>query len=141
MKMTTRFGWLLIGGCVMTGALVRAETPTPATGQETTVSTNAPAKPQTRCPVGGDKIDKKLFVDVEGYRVYLCCLDCARKVKADPKKYLKKIADAGEQAEPLKKDSAAGGTTTNAAAQAQEPAASQPATSGHEQHSHGGHQH
>ena len=30
-------------------------------------------KPQTLCPVSGEEIDKDMFVDVGGKRVYLCC--------------------------------------------------------------------
>ncbi|HUT37359.1 MAG TPA: hypothetical protein VNE39_28005, partial [Planctomycetota bacterium] len=29
--------------------------------------------PQTTCPVMGGKIDRKLFVDYEGKRIYVCC--------------------------------------------------------------------
>ena len=46
-------------------------------------------KPQTLCPVLGNKIDKKLFVDYEGKRIYVCCPMCIDKVKKDPAKYVK----------------------------------------------------
>ena len=61
------------------------------------------AKPQATCPVRGAKIDKKVFADVEGYRVYLCCPACVEKVKADPKKYIAKIRANGETPEQLPK--------------------------------------
>ena len=54
------------------------------------------AKPQTLCPVTGEKIDKSLYADVKGYRVYVCCKGCIAKVKADPDKYLAKIKADGE---------------------------------------------
>jgi len=51
--------------------------------------------PQTTCPVMGGKIDRKLFVDYEGKRIYVCCSDCVPKVRQDPAKYVKQLEDAG----------------------------------------------
>jgi rhodanese-related sulfurtransferase len=56
--------------------------------------------PQTKCPVMGGKVDAKLFVDVSGHRVYVCCAGCLAPVKANPAKYLAKIKANGE--EPVK---------------------------------------
>lgn len=48
--------------------------------------------PQTKCPVmSGKKIDKKLFVDYKGTRVYACCQMCVPKIKKDPAKYIKLV--------------------------------------------------
>jgi len=55
----------------------------------------AQAGTQTTCPVMGNKIDKRYYVDYQGRRVYFCCPDCPGKFKADPEKYLKKMADQG----------------------------------------------
>ncbi len=46
---------------------------------------------QVLCPVMGGKIDKKVYVDHNGKRVYLCCTACVDKFKADPGKYMKKL--------------------------------------------------
>ncbi len=46
---------------------------------------------QTLCPVMGGKINKDLFVDVDGRRIYVCCKACIDEVKADPQKYIKKL--------------------------------------------------
>lgn len=54
------------------------------------------AKAQITCPVMGGKINKKMYADVKGYRVYVCCAGCTTAVKADPDKYIKKIKDNGE---------------------------------------------
>jgi YHS domain-containing protein len=51
--------------------------------------------PQTTCPVMGSKIDKSLYVDVKGKRVYVCCQECVQAVKANPDKYLDKMASEG----------------------------------------------
>jgi rhodanese-related sulfurtransferase len=56
-------------------------------------------KPQTECPVMGGKIDKNIFVDVKGKRIYVCCPGCLPKIKADPDAYIKKILAKGETPE------------------------------------------
>ena len=52
-------------------------------------------KVQTKCPVMGGKINKKQYVDHDGKRIYVCCPGCIGKIKAEPAKYMKKLADAG----------------------------------------------
>lgn len=54
----------------------------------------APAR-QTVCPVMGGKVNREIFVDVAGKRIYLCCAGCADPIRKDPQKYLQKMADAG----------------------------------------------
>lgn len=64
----------------------------------------ASGKPQTNCPVmGKNKINKNLYVDAEGKRIYVCCGACIAKVKADPKKYIKKLEDQGVKLEDAPK--------------------------------------
>ncbi|MFC1569721.1 hypothetical protein ACFL4L_05765, partial [bacterium] len=50
---------------------------------------------QTVCPVMGEEINKDVYVDHEGSRVYLCCQACVDAFKKDPDTYLKKMKDAG----------------------------------------------
>jgi YHS domain-containing protein len=52
-------------------------------------------KKQTTCPVMGGKINKKLFVDVKGKRIYVCCAGCISKIKANPDKYIKQMEAEG----------------------------------------------
>ncbi len=52
--------------------------------------------PQKSCPVMGGKINKDLYVDHDGKRVYVCCKGCVGAVKNDPEKYIKKLAEKGE---------------------------------------------
>ena len=69
-------------------------------------STAAPAKalvPQKTCPVMGSPIDKSIFVDYKGKRVYFCCAGCPETFKQDPEKYLKVLADRGEAVEDVPK--------------------------------------
>lgn len=46
---------------------------------------------QTICPVMGGKIDKTVFTDYKGKRVYFCCPGCIDTFNKDPEKYLPKL--------------------------------------------------
>lgn len=60
------------------------------------------AKPQTLCPICGNKINKDAFTDVEGVRIYLCGKDCpVEKIKADPQAAIAKIRSNGEEPCPV----------------------------------------
>jgi YHS domain-containing protein len=52
---------------------------------------NAAAGEQTICPVMGNPIDKSVFVEYQGKKVYFCCPDCKAKFNADPEKYIAKL--------------------------------------------------
>ena len=56
-------------------------------------------KAQTKCPIMGGKIDKQVYADAAGYRIYACCPGCIDKIKADPAKALKTLKKWGEKAE------------------------------------------
>jgi YHS domain-containing protein len=43
---------------------------------------------QTTCPVMGRVIDKKIYTEYKGKKVYFCCKECLEKFKAEPEKYL-----------------------------------------------------
>ena len=58
-------------------------------------------KTQTECPVLGGGIDKNLYFDYQGKRIYVCCAGCIDAVKADPEKYLKILAEKGQKAEEV----------------------------------------
>ncbi len=52
--------------------------------------------PQTICPVGGMDIDKEVFADYQGVRVYFCCPGkCPKEFMKDPDKYIKEMEDQG----------------------------------------------
>ncbi|MFC1462673.1 efflux RND transporter periplasmic adaptor subunit [Verrucomicrobiota bacterium] len=56
----------------------------------------APAgEPQTKCPVMGGAINKDVYVDHGGYRVYFCCPGCDGAFKKDPDKYISKMQGEG----------------------------------------------
>lgn len=53
------------------------------------------AKAQSLCPVMGGQINKDLFVDHNGHRIYVCCEGCLARIKADPEKYVNKLKTEG----------------------------------------------
>ena len=59
----------------------------------------AEEKAQTTCPVMGGTVDRSLYVDVEGKRIYVCCSGCISAIKEDPKKYIKKLRKEGVKLE------------------------------------------
>jgi len=76
--------------------LVSAQEPVPAPKIAPAAVAVAAGKEQTLCPVmEGKKINKNLFVDVDGKRVYVCCKYCQGVVKKDAAKYIKQIEDSG----------------------------------------------
>jgi YHS domain-containing protein len=56
---------------------------------------------QTTCPVMGNPINKKLYVDYKGKRIYVCCSMCLGQVKADPEKWIKKLAEMGQKPDSI----------------------------------------
>lgn len=56
---------------------------------------------QTTCPVMGGEINKDLYVDVSGKRVYVCCAGCIEPIKMDPETYLNKLEKMGQKAESI----------------------------------------
>ena len=48
---------------------------------------------QKLCPVMGNPIDKDIYVDHNGRRVYFCCEMCVEQFKKEPEKYLKKLGE------------------------------------------------
>ncbi len=64
---------------------------------------------QEKCPVMGGKINKALYADVNGKRIYTCCPGCIGKIKADPAKYIKQLEAKGIELDKAtaKKDTSA----------------------------------
>ena len=60
----------------------------------------AAGQPQTTCPVmKGSPVNKSLYVDADGYRIYVCCGMCQQTVQADPAKYIAEMKAAGVELE------------------------------------------
>jgi len=84
------------------GASTTASKDTPTTGTSKAAVTGAKKaatttknKPQTLCPVMGGAINKKLYVDSDGKRIYVCCAMCISTINKDPAKYIKQLEDQG----------------------------------------------
>lgn len=51
--------------------------------------------PQKLCPVMGGEIDKSVYTDYEGKRVYFCCAGCIESFRKAPDKYIEKMEAQG----------------------------------------------
>ena len=57
--------------------------------------TQTKGQAQTVCPVLGNKIDKNVYTDYQGKRIYFCCAGCVEPFKKNPEQYLKKMEEQG----------------------------------------------
>ncbi len=46
---------------------------------------------QTVCPVMGGKINKDIFTEYKGKKVYFCCEACKPEFEKNPEKYISKL--------------------------------------------------
>ena len=60
----------------------------------------ADPQPQTVCPVLAGNIDKSVYADYKGKRIYFCCKGCDATFQKDPEKYMKKLEEQGVTPEP-----------------------------------------
>ena len=58
------------------------------------------ATAQTKCPVLAGDINKQVYADYKGKRIYFCCAGCDAEFKKDPEKYMKKLKEQGVTLEP-----------------------------------------
>jgi len=58
------------------------------------------ATTQAKCPVLGGDINKQVYADYNGKRIYFCCSGCDTEFKKDPEKYMKKLEEQGVTLEP-----------------------------------------
>ena len=77
----------LIAGLLFTGAILAADNP-------------GKGGPQINCPVMGGKIDKNVYTDYQGKRIYFCCSGCLDDFKKNPDKYIKQMEEQGVTLEP-----------------------------------------
>lgn len=50
---------------------------------------------QGKCPVMGGKINKEVYTDYNGKRIYFCCAGCDETFQKDPEKYMEKMKKEG----------------------------------------------
>lgn len=49
------------------------------------------AETQTHCPVMGNEIEKEVYTDFHGVRIYFCCPPCIEKFEKTPDEYISKL--------------------------------------------------
>ena len=64
---------------------------TDSAGPAKTEKTLSAAIEQTTCPVMGGAINKNIFTEYKGKKVYFCCAGCEQQFKKDPEKYAAKL--------------------------------------------------
>jgi len=52
-------------------------------------------QPRTICPVMGGKINKEIYADHQGKRVYFCCEACKGEFAKDTEKYIRELESRG----------------------------------------------
>lgn len=57
--------------------------------------TDRTSSEQTHCPIMGGEINKDVYVDYQGKRIYFCCSGCEETFLKDPDAYIKQMQDKG----------------------------------------------
>lgn len=84
-------GAMIVG--VVTASAVYAHEGCASPG--TKAAATAMSKPQTLCPVMRGPINKQIYADYGGKRIYFCCGGCLPAFKENPEKYMKVLHDSG----------------------------------------------
>jgi len=78
---------LLVGLIVLAGCKKKEEPTVPAVpGGAVSAQIE-----QTICPVMAGPINKDIFTEYKGQKVYFCCAGCKEKFEKEPEKYLDKL--------------------------------------------------
>jgi YHS domain-containing protein len=77
---------LTVGLAVLNGCK-KSEPAAPAETKEVASA----AIEQTVCPIMGGAINKDIFTEYKGKKVYFCCAGCKEKFEKEPEKYLAKL--------------------------------------------------
>lgn len=81
-------GLIVVNGCKKSEPSPPSE-PTPPSAKSEAVS--AAAIEQTVCPMMGTPINKAIFTEYKGKKVYFCCPSCKPEFEKDPEKYIAKL--------------------------------------------------
>ena len=86
----------MIISIILALALAVAAAGTGLAGDPTTGFLDRPVpKQQVACPVQGGKINKDLYTDYQGQRIYFCCPECLTIFKTNPELFMKKMQQQG----------------------------------------------
>lgn len=83
-------GLITLNGCKKKEAPKAPEMPAAQPSAQGTTEA-AGATEQTTCPVMGGAINKEIFTEYKGQKVYFCCPACKPEFEKDPEKYLAKL--------------------------------------------------
>jgi len=78
---------LLLVGLFMLQACKKSEPAAPAESKEVASA----EVEQKACPVMGQPINKNIFTEYKGKKVYFCCPPCKEKFEANPEEYVAKL--------------------------------------------------
>lgn len=90
---------MIAGTVLLSAVLAQAQEPAkPAAVPAAAAAVQA----QTNCPIMGGAINKKLFVEQDGVRIYVCCGGCIAPVKKDFAAIRAKLEKQGVTLETVK---------------------------------------
>ena len=78
---------LLLAGLIVLNGCKKSK---PAAPVETKEVASAKIE-QTTCPIMGGTINKNIFTEYKGKKVYFCCAGCKEKFEKEPEKYIAKL--------------------------------------------------
>jgi len=81
---------IVLAACLIV-AFVGCEKKADTHQQEPAANTVEATGEQTLCPVMDQPINKELFVEYEGKKVYFCCPGCEETFAKAPEKYIEKL--------------------------------------------------
>lgn len=90
-KMILLFSSLMIIGLVVSGGCKESEPESPSGTVPDVKDVTPVAIEQTTCPIMGAAINKDIFVEYKGKKVYFCCPGCEDKFNEEPEKFLAKL--------------------------------------------------
>jgi len=61
-------------------------------------------KPQTTDAISGNPINRRIYTDYEGFRIYFCCVNSQRNFEDNPERYLRAFRSQGVQLEKIPTD-------------------------------------
>lgn len=81
---------LFLGLAVLAGCKKKTEPVSPSSPNKAAENVSS-ATEQTTCPVMGGAIDKDIYTEYQGKKVYFCCPGCKPEFEKDPNKYIDKL--------------------------------------------------
>jgi YHS domain-containing protein len=81
--------FLTIGLIVVAGCKKKEQPPRSPAVED--VNKHAAAYEQTICPVMAGPVNKEIFTEYKGKKVYFCCAGCKEEFEKDPEKYIAKL--------------------------------------------------